>query len=85
MCLAVPVLVKEVHADLTARIELQGVERVVSLLMTPEAQAGDYVLIHTGYAISVIDAAEAHETLRLLEEMGAFAEEAEAEEDESRP
>jgi hydrogenase expression/formation protein HypC len=75
MCLAVPVLVKEIYGDMTARVELQGVERVISLLMTPEAQAGDYVLIHTGYAISVIDAAEAQETLRLLEELGAFAEE----------
>jgi len=79
MCLAVPVLVKEIHSDLTARVELQGVERVVSLLMTPEAQAGDYVLIHTGYAISVIDAAEAQETLRLLEELEACETEAEDE------
>jgi len=75
MCLAVPVLVKEIYPDATARVELNGVERIASLLMTPEAQVGDYVLIHTGYAISVIDAAEAEETLRLLEEIDALTSE----------
>ena len=40
----------------------------VVLDMTPEARLGDYVLVHAGYAISVLDEAEAHETLRLLEE-----------------
>jgi hydrogenase expression/formation protein HypC len=78
MCLAVPVRVKEVYPDLTGLVELGGVERRVSLLMTPEAQAGDYVLIHTGYSISIIDEAEALETLRLLEEMVALAEAEEA-------
>jgi len=74
MCLAVPVAVKEIYPNGMARVELNGVERMVSVLMTPEARVGDYVLIHTGYAISVIDAEEARETLRLLEEMGALSE-----------
>jgi len=73
MCLAVPVQIKEIYPDQTARVELGGVERRVSLIMTPEAREGEYVLIHTGYAISIIDEAEAKETLRLFEQMGAFA------------
>ena len=73
MCLAVPVQIKEIYPDQTARVELSGVERRVSLIMTPEAREGEYVLIHTGYAISIIDEAEAKETLRLFEQMGAFA------------
>lgn len=74
MCLAVPVEIKEIYDDRTATVELGGVERRISLLMTPEAGVGNYVLVHTGYAISVLDADEAEETLRLLEELVACAE-----------
>jgi len=69
MCLAVPMMIKTVLPGQMATIELGGVERQVSLAMTPEAQAGDYVLIHAGFAISRLDAAEAEETLRLLKEL----------------
>ena len=58
MCLAIPVRIEEIMGQM-ARVELGGVSREVSLVLTPEAQPGDYVLIHTGYAISVIDEAEA--------------------------
>ena len=68
MCLAIPALVKSVDGQL-AEVEVGGVSRRVSLLLTPEARVGDYVLLHTGYAISIIDEAEAKETLKLLEEM----------------
>lgn len=69
MCLAVPVQIEEIFDDRMATVELGGVKRRVSLVMTPEAQAGDYVLLHTGYAISVLDPVEAEETLRLFEEL----------------
>ncbi len=49
--------------------EIAGVKRKVSIILTPEAKVGDYVLLHTGYAISVIDEAEANETLELLNEI----------------
>ena len=70
MCLAVPTLIKSIEGDM-ALAELGGVERTISLMLTPEARAGDYVLIHTGFAISVVDADEAQETLRLLTELAA--------------
>ena len=70
MCLAVPTLIKSIEGDM-ALAELGGVERTISLVLTPEARVGDYVLIHTGFAISVIDAGEAQETLRLLIELAA--------------
>lgn len=79
MCLAVPVQIKEIRGQ-EALVELGGVERYVSLVMTPEAQVGDYVLVHTGYAISVLDPQEAEESLRLLAEL---ADAAEAEEDDA--
>lgn len=68
MCLAIPALVKSIDGVM-ARAEIGGVERPVSLALTPEAQVGDYVLIHTGYAIAVIDEEEAYETLRLFAEL----------------
>jgi hydrogenase expression/formation protein HypC len=68
MCLAVPILIKSIEGT-TALAEIGGVERPISLALTPEARVGDYVLVHTGFAISVIDEQEAQETLRLLEEI----------------
>jgi len=43
-------------------------------MLTPEAQVGDYALVHTGFAIGVLDEEEAHETLRLLQELAALQE-----------
>jgi hydrogenase expression/formation protein HypC len=43
-------------------------------VLTPEARVGDYVLLHTGYAINVINEAEAQETLKILEEMASLDE-----------
>lgn len=68
MCLAVPVQVVSVDGN-EAEVEIGGVKRKVSITLTPDARVGDYVLLHTGYAISVIDEAEAQETLKLLTDM----------------
>ena len=68
MCLAIPALIKSIK-DYQAAVDIEGVTREVSIQLTPEAKVGDYVLLHTGYAISVIDAAEAEETLKLLKEL----------------
>jgi hydrogenase expression/formation protein HypC len=68
MCLAVPALIKSINGQ-QAVADIDGVTRNISLQLTPEAKVGDYVLLHTGYAISIIDADEAEETLTLLREM----------------
>lgn len=68
-----PVKVVSINGD-EAETEIGGVRRRVSIAFTPEAKVGDYVLLHTGYAISVIDEAEAEETLKLLEEMASLSE-----------
>jgi len=68
MCLAIPALVKSIDGQ-QAEVEVGGVGRRVSIWLTPEASVGDYVLLHTGYAISIIDEYEAKETLKLLEQM----------------
>ncbi|OGO31929.1 MAG: hydrogenase assembly protein HypC [Chloroflexi bacterium RBG_16_56_11] len=68
MCLAIPALIKSVKGE-QAVVDIDGITRDVSLQLTPEAKVGDYVLLHTGYAISVIDTEEAGETLKLLRQM----------------
>ncbi len=77
MCLAYPM--KVISIDNTyAQVEAEGVRRRVGLALLPEAMVGDDVLIHAGYAISVVDPDEAEETRRLFKEIWA-AEESERE------
>ncbi|MBN1642980.1 MAG: HypC/HybG/HupF family hydrogenase formation chaperone [Anaerolineae bacterium] len=71
MCLAIPTLVKSIDGQM-AQVEIGGVERTISLALTPEARVGDYVIVHTGFSLSVLDQEEAQETLRLFAEIGAF-------------
>lgn len=68
MCLAVPVRITSVEGE-QAEVDIGGVSRKVSIALTPEATVGDYVLLHTGYAINILNEAEAQETLSLLERM----------------
>lgn len=74
MCLAVPGKVIEVLGDdpllRAARVSFAGVVKQVSLTCVPEAKLGDYVLVHVGVAISVVDEAEAAETFKYLRQMG---------------
>jgi hydrogenase expression/formation protein HypC len=72
MCLAIPALIIKIE-EKEADVEIGGITRRISLWLTPEAKVGDYVLLHTGYAISIIDKEEAEETLRLFEEIAEEA------------
>ena len=67
MCLAIPAEVIEIIGDM-ATVEVAGNTRQVSIVLTPRVKIGDFVLMHAGYALERIDAAEAEETLKLLEE-----------------
>ena len=71
MCVAIPAKVKSIEGHL-AEVEVGGISRTVSLQLTPEARKDDYVLVHAGFAIHVIDEQEARQTLRLFEELGAL-------------
>jgi len=74
MCIAIPALIKSIE-DKEAEADIGGVTRRISLWLTPEAEVGDYVLLHTGYAINILDQEEAEETLKFLEEIAGLAEE----------
>jgi len=68
MCLAIPAQGIKIEEGL-GLVELGGVGREASFMLLPDAQVGDYVLLHAGYALQKMDEAEAEETLRLLAEM----------------
>ena len=68
MCLAIPARVKSING-VEAEVEVGGVSRKASIMLTTEAKVGDYVLLHTGYAINVIDEEEAQETLKIFQEI----------------
>ena len=72
MCLGIPAqIVEMVDGDAgVAKAEISGVRRNVSVALCPDAGVGDWVLVHVGFAMSVIDEEQAQETLRLLEQMG---------------
>jgi len=78
MCLAVPGKVldcDESSGVREGRVQFAGIVRRVRLDFVPEAEVGDYVMVHVGFAISRVDAEEAERTLALLSEMGALADE----------
>jgi hydrogenase expression/formation protein HypC len=72
MCLGIPAqIVEVVDAEAgIAKAEISGVRRNVSFALCPEAEVGDWVLVHVGFALSRIDEEQARETLVLLEQMG---------------
>ncbi len=77
MCLAVPGKILEsqdIGYNRIAKVQFGGVTRQVVLDFVPEAEVGDYVVVHVGFAISKIDEAEARRTYELLEEMGVVLE-----------
>jgi hydrogenase expression/formation protein HypC len=72
VCLAIPALIKSIDGK-EAEAEIGSISRRISLWLTPDARVGDYVLLHSGYAINVLDQEQAEETLKLLREVAEFA------------
>lgn len=73
MCLAIPAKVAELKEDNLAVVDILGVTREVSLDLTPQAGLGDYVLVHAGFAIEVVDEQFAQETIDLIKEFPELA------------
>lgn len=69
MCLAVPMQILEIKDNGMARVTAMGAERDAALDLTPQAAVGDYVLVHAGFAIEVVDQQYAEETLELIQTM----------------
>jgi len=71
MCLAVPAQIIKLQ-DMLATIEIKGVTRQASIMLVPEAKVGDYVLVHAGFAIQLVDQEEAERTMELLKELAQY-------------
>ncbi len=79
MCLSIPGKLIEITAELdetfrTGRVSFDGVVKEVSLTLVPEANVGDYVMVHVGAAIGVVDEEEAQKTFELLKQLGELNE-----------
>ena len=86
MCLAIPGKIVEFTDALDevfrmAKVDYDGIKKEVNMYMLPEAKVGDYVMVHVGVAISIIDEVEAGETMKFLKQMGEYDAELSAEEE----
>ncbi len=80
MCLGIPgKIIEDYEADglRMGKVDFGGVVREVCLDYVPESRVGEYVIVHVGFAISVVSEKEARETLKLLEEISSFDDETE--------
>jgi len=78
MCLAVPGKIVSIEGEdsflRSGRVDFSGIIKQVNLAYVPEAKIGDYVLVHVGFAINIIDEAEANQVFQFLREIGDLAE-----------
>ncbi|MDH3601991.1 MAG: HypC/HybG/HupF family hydrogenase formation chaperone [Candidatus Tectomicrobia bacterium] len=77
MCLGIPgqiVDIFEEHGIPMGKVDFGGIKRQICLAYVPESEVGNYVLVHVGFGISLIDEEEAHRTYQLLQEMGQLDE-----------
>lgn len=72
MCLAIPARVTSIGENRMAEVDIMGVSRHVSLDLVPEANENDYVLVHAGFAIQVVDEEAARESLELFQTLDIF-------------
>ena len=68
MCLAIPAQITELKDNNMVEVNILGATREASIDLTPTAKVGDYVLVHAGFAIEVVDPAFAEETLELVKQ-----------------
>jgi len=69
MCLAVPGKIKEIYSDKTALVDFIGVDKKVAVDLIKDLAAGDYIIVHAGFAISKVDMEEAIETLKYFDKL----------------
>jgi hydrogenase expression/formation protein HypC len=75
MCLAIPGKVLEIDTTVSpimGKVSFGGVKKEVCLELVPEVKIGNYVIVHVGFAISMMDEEEAQETLKLIDQMNSI-------------
>lgn len=83
MCLAVPAQLVSIN-DTIGTISLTGATRDCSLLLVPEAKVGDWLLVHAGFAVQIVDEEEAKATMEAFQELEALEEAYFSEKEEHR-
>lgn len=73
MCLAIPAKITQLNSDNLADVDILGVKRTISVDLTPQARVDDYVLVHAGFAIEVVDEEYAQETIDLIKQFPELA------------
>ena len=73
MCLAIPARITELKDDHMATVDILGVTRDISLYLTPQSGVGNFVLVHAGFAIEVVDEQYAQETIDLIKQFPELA------------
>lgn len=78
MCLAIPGKILSIRGEeplfRQGQVEFGGVVKDISLAYVPEARVGDYVIVHAGFALNILDEKEAHQVFEYLQQMGGTAE-----------
>ena len=74
MCLAIPAEVIEIQENDLAVVEAGGAKKLISLSLVDDVRVGDYVLVHAGFAIEIVDEREAKKTIELFEELARLDE-----------
>lgn len=77
MCLAVPAKILSIHSSpdklfCTGNVDFSGVQKEISLAYVPEANVGDYVIVHAGFALSILDEDEALASLQAFQDLADF-------------
>lgn len=72
MCLAIPAKIISKKGD-TVIVDVSGVQREANIMLCPEAKIGDYIIMHAGFAIHILDKKDAEETLQMLSDMERLA------------
>lgn len=72
MCLAIPMKIKELNGE-KGIVDIAGVEREIGVQLVQGVKVGDYVIVHAGFAIQILDEKDALETIALFEEMERLA------------
>ena len=87
MCLAIPGKVVEIQTGtqpLMGKVSFGGIQKDICLDWVPEVKIGEYVIVHVGFALSTMDEKEALETLKLIEEIDAFGNKLNPEQDNGK-
>ncbi|MCC7176165.1 MAG: HypC/HybG/HupF family hydrogenase formation chaperone [Bryobacterales bacterium] len=90
MCLAVPGRVVSIYEEdppemRRGKVDFAGVQKEICLAYTPEAKLGDYVIVHVGFALNVVDEIEAHKIFEALRELGELEEAQDGTDDRAVP